>query len=111
MDDQRGIGGAPSPQSPGSAVVSVTDVPARSARRATARRASDRRATARQHRDDAEGHIIEGRSPVEPDLYLSDDAVDAPPNEPGQLVDESDQLTRAIDVLGDGDIGGADATR
>jgi hypothetical protein len=111
MDDQRGIGGAPSPQSPGSTLVSVTEVPARSARRATARRASDRRASARQHRDDAEGHIIEGRSPVEPDLYLSDDAFDAPPNELGRPVHESDQLTRAIDVLGDGGIGGADATR
>jgi hypothetical protein len=111
MDDQRGIGGAPSPQSPGSTLVSVTEVPARSARRATARRASHRRATARQHRDDAEGHIIEGRSPVEPDLYLSDDAVDAPPNELGRLVHESDQLTRAIDVLADGGIGGADAIR
>jgi hypothetical protein len=110
MDDQRGIGGAPSPQPPGS-TLSVTEVPARSARRATARRASDRRATARQHRNDAEGHIIEGRSPVEPDLYLTDDAVDDPPNELGRLVHESDQPTRTIDVLGDGDIGGADATR
>ena len=108
MDTQRGIGGAPIR---GSTLVTVTEVPARSARRATARRASSRRATARQHRDDAEGHIIEGRSPVEPDVYLSDDAADAPPNEPGRLVHESDQLTRAIDVLGDGDIGRAQAAR
>ena len=110
MDSQRWIGAAPSPQSPGSTLVTVTEVPARSARRATARRASSRRATARQHRDDAEGHIIEGRSPVEPDLYLSDDAVAAAPNEPGRLVRASDQLTPAIDVLGDGDIGKAQAT-
>ena len=109
MDAQRRIGGAPSPQSPGSTLVTVTEVPARSARRATARRASDRRATARQHRDDAEGHIIEGRSPVEPDLYLSDDAVDAPPDEPGRTVHESDQHTRGVDVLGDG-VGRAQAT-
>jgi hypothetical protein len=69
----------PIPQSPPSALVTV---PQRSARRATASRASDRRATARQHRDDAEGHIIEGRSSVEPDLYVNEDAVDAPPTEP-----------------------------
>jgi hypothetical protein len=108
MDTQRRIDGAPVPRSP---LVTVPEVPQRSARRATARRASDRRATARQHRDDAEGHIIEGRSPVEPDLYLNDDAVDAPLKELRRLVDESDQLTRAIDALSDGDIGRAEATR
>ena len=110
MDTQRRIDGAPSPQSR-STLLTVTEVPQRSARRATARRASNRRATARQHRDDAEGHIIEGRSPVDPDLYLSDDAIDAPPNGLGRLVHESDQFTRAIDVLSDGDIGRAQATR
>ena len=111
MDTQRRIGGAPIPQSPGSTLVTVPEVPQRSARRATARRASDRRATARQHRDDAEGHIIEGRSPVEPDLYPNDDAVDAPLKELRRLVHESDQLTRAIDALSDGDIDRAEATR
>jgi hypothetical protein len=108
MDTQRRIDGAPIPQSPGSPLVTV---PQRSARRATARRASDRRATARQHRDDAEGHMIEGRSPVEPDLYPNDDAVDAPLKELRRLVHESDQITRAIDALSDGDIDRAEATR
>jgi hypothetical protein len=46
MDTQRRIDGAPIPQSPGSTLVTVPEVPQRSARRATARRASDRRATA-----------------------------------------------------------------
>jgi hypothetical protein len=50
----------------------LSGVPRRSARRETARRASNRRATARQHKDDAEGHIIEGRLPAEPDLDLND---------------------------------------
>jgi hypothetical protein len=111
MDTQRGIDGTPIPQFPGSTLATVPEVPQRSARRATARRASDRRATARQHRDDAEGHIIEGRSPVEPDLYLNDEAVDAPPNELRRLVHESDRLMRAIDVVGDGDLSRAEATR
>jgi hypothetical protein len=59
MQAQRTVDGAPTPQSPDSTLVAVPAVPARSARRATARRASKRRATARQHKDDIEGRIVE----------------------------------------------------
>jgi hypothetical protein len=59
MQAQRTVDGAPTPQSPDSTLVAVPAVPARSARRATARRASKRRATARQRKDDIEGRIVE----------------------------------------------------
>jgi hypothetical protein len=59
MQAQRTADGAPTPQSPDSTLVTVPVVPARSARRATARRASKRRATARQRKDDIEGRIVE----------------------------------------------------
>jgi hypothetical protein len=59
MQAQRTVDGAPTPQSPDSTLVTVPVVPARSARRATARRASKRRATARQRQDDIEGRIVE----------------------------------------------------
>jgi hypothetical protein len=59
MPTQRTVHGAPRPHSPDSTLASLTDVPQRSARRATARRASDRRATARQRKDDLEGRIVE----------------------------------------------------
>jgi hypothetical protein len=58
MQAQRTIDGAPTPPSPDSQVTPPV-VPARSARRATARRASNRRATARQRKDDIEGRIVE----------------------------------------------------
>jgi hypothetical protein len=59
MQAQRTVDGAPTPPSPDSTLVTVPVVPARSARRATARRASNRRATARQRKDDIEGRIVE----------------------------------------------------
>jgi hypothetical protein len=59
MQAQRTIDAAPTPQSPDSTLVTVPVVPARSERRATARRASRRRAVARQHKDDIEGRIVE----------------------------------------------------
>jgi hypothetical protein len=59
MQAQRTVDGAPTPQSPDSTLVTLPVVPARSARRATARRASNRRATARQRKDDVEGRIVE----------------------------------------------------
>jgi hypothetical protein len=59
MLTQRTVYGAPSPPPPDSTLVGLPVVPARSARRATARRASDRRATARQRKDDVEGRIVE----------------------------------------------------
>ena len=54
MQAQRTVDAAPTPQSPESTLVTVPVVPARSARRATARRA-----TARQRKDDIEGRIVE----------------------------------------------------
>ena len=59
MTTQPTVDAAPTPQSPDSTLVTVPAVPARSARRATARRASKRRATARQRQDDIEGRIVE----------------------------------------------------
>ena len=58
MQAQRTIDGAPTPLSPDSQVTPPV-VPARSARRATARRASNRRATARLRKDNIEGRIVE----------------------------------------------------
>jgi hypothetical protein len=58
MQAQRTTDGARVPQSPDSTPVTSPAVPARSARRATARRASNRRATARQRKDDVEGRIV-----------------------------------------------------
>jgi hypothetical protein len=59
MQTQRTVDGAPTPQSPDSTRIRLPAVPARSARRATARRASNRRATARKRKDDVEGRIVE----------------------------------------------------
>ena len=59
MQAQHTVDGASTPPSPDSTLVTVPVVPARSARRATARRASKRRATARQRQDDIEGRIVE----------------------------------------------------
>jgi hypothetical protein len=56
MQAQRIVDAAPTPDS---TLVTLSVVPARSARRATARRASKRRATARQRKDDIEGRIVE----------------------------------------------------
>jgi hypothetical protein len=58
MHPQRTVDGATS-QPPESTLVAPSPVPQRSARRATARRARGRRASARQHRDAAEGRIVE----------------------------------------------------
>jgi hypothetical protein len=59
MKAQRTVNGAPTQRPPDSTSVVVPVVPARSARRATARRASNRRATARRRKDDIEGRIVE----------------------------------------------------
>jgi hypothetical protein len=59
MQARRTVDGAAMPQSPDSTRATLPTVPARSARRATARRASNRRARARQRKDDVEGRIVE----------------------------------------------------
>ena len=59
MQAQRTVDEAPTPQSPDSRGVTSPVVPARSARRATARRPSKRRATARQRKDDIEARIVQ----------------------------------------------------
>ena len=59
MQPHRSVGGAPTPQSPSSTLVTAPAVPQRSARRATARRASNRRATARLHKDNIEERVSE----------------------------------------------------
>jgi hypothetical protein len=59
MQAQRIVDGAAMTQSPDSTRATLPTVPARSARRATARRASNRRATARERKGDVEGRIVE----------------------------------------------------
>jgi hypothetical protein len=59
MQTQLTVDEAATPQPPDSTGVTLPVVPARSARRATARRASNRRATARRRKDDIEGRIVE----------------------------------------------------
>jgi predicted HTH transcriptional regulator len=58
MQPQHTDDGAPTPQSPHSPLGAASEVPQRSARRATARRASTRRATARERNDDVEARIL-----------------------------------------------------
>jgi hypothetical protein len=59
MQTQRTADQASTPELPDSTFATLTAVPQRSARRATARRASNRRATARQRKDDVEERIGE----------------------------------------------------
>jgi hypothetical protein len=59
MQPQRTVDGVPTAPSVESTLVTAAEVPQRSARRATARRARDRRATARQRKDDVERRITE----------------------------------------------------
>jgi ElaB/YqjD/DUF883 family membrane-anchored ribosome-binding protein len=59
MQTQRTADQASTPELPDSTFATLTAVPQRSARRATARRASNRRATARQRKDDVEERIVE----------------------------------------------------
>jgi hypothetical protein len=61
MTTHRTVDGASTSQSPESTLGTLSVVPPRSARRATARRASSRRATARERKDDVEERIIEYR--------------------------------------------------
>jgi predicted HTH transcriptional regulator len=59
MQAQHTVDGAPTPESPDSTLSAASEVPQRSARRATARRASTRRATARERKEDVEARILD----------------------------------------------------
>jgi hypothetical protein len=59
MQARRTVEEAHTPPSPDPMLVTVPEVPQRSARRATARRASNRRAAARRHKDDVEERVFE----------------------------------------------------
>ena len=59
MQARRTVEGPHNPPSPDPMLVTAPEVPERSTRRATARRASNRRATARRHKDDVEERVFE----------------------------------------------------